>query len=578
MFFRIRQIYDDMLLVNRYALEQVQQILKDQFPLISKEEIENLPAKLKNPFRLGFRPILFIADNQRGKVHGFALILHEPDLRFCYLDYISAATQSTGRGIGGALYERIRFEAQKLDTWGIFFECLPDDPQLCRDLSVLKQNISRLKFYEQYGARPIINTRYETPVKPDDDNPPYLVYDPLGKPVTIPRKKIRAIVAAILERKYHDLCSPEYNKMVIESFQDDIPILRPFQYAKQEVPLFVRIPEDQQILLVVSDQHENHYIRERGYVEAPARIPIILEELDKTGLFKREKIRHYGEQWLKSVHRSDYVDYFKRVCRILPADRPLYPYVFPIRNQTKPPKELPVRAGYYCIDTFTPLNRNAFLAAHRAVDCALAAAENLLEGAAAAYALVRPPGHHAERAVFGGFCYFNSNAIAANYLSRFGPVAILDVDYHHGNGQQDIFYRRKDVLTISIHGHPRFAYPYFSGFTEEKGEDAGVGFNFNFPLAESVTNREYLLVLKKALKIIGKFQPKFLIIALGFDTAKRDPTGTWNLKADDFFTNGYAIGALKLPTLFVQEGGYRQRNLGINARNFFSGFWKGRYQ
>jgi acetoin utilization deacetylase AcuC-like enzyme len=141
----------------------------------------------------------------------------------------------------------------------------------------------------------------------------------------------------------------------------------------------------------------------------------------------------------------------------------VYPYVFPIRNAARPPEVLAVRAGYYCIDTFTPLNRNAYLAACRGIDCTLTAAHSLLEGFHLAYALVRPPGHHAERRSFGGFCYFNNAAAAAQYLSRFGRIAILDIDYHHGNGQQQIFYGRSDVLTVSIHGHPRFAYPISAG-------------------------------------------------------------------------------------------------------------------
>ena len=147
----------------------------------------------------------------------------------------------------------------------------------------------------------------------------------------------------------------------------------------------------------------------------------------------------------------------------------IYPYVFPTRNPARPPNDETVLAGYYCIDTFTPLNQNAYLAARSAVDCALTAAEKVLEGTDLAYALVRPPGHHAETRTFGGFCYFNNGAIAANLLSRYGRVAILDIDYHHGNGQQEIFYNRADVLTVSIHGHPSFAYPYFSGFRDETG-------------------------------------------------------------------------------------------------------------
>jgi acetoin utilization deacetylase AcuC-like enzyme len=185
------------------------------------------------------------------------------------------------------------------------------------------------------------------------------------------------------------------------------------------------------------------------------------------------------------------------------------------------------------------------------------------------------PGHHAERFVFGGFCYFNNAAIAANYLSSYGKVAILDIDYHHGNGQQQIFYERADVLTISIHGHPSFAYPYFSGFKEERGEGEGKGYNFNFPLKEDINGDEHRNTIIRALRIIKKFKPEYLIVALGLDTAKGDPTGTWRLDHADFTLNGRMIGKLKLPTLIIQEGGYKNRELGINARSFLKGFYDG---
>ncbi len=239
------------------------------------------------------------------------------------------------------------------------------------------------------------------------------------------------------------------------------------------------------------------------------------------------------------------------------------------------PKDLSVRAGYYCIDTFTPLNRNAFLAAKRATDCALRAADQILDGRRLAYALIRPPGHHAERRCFGGFCYFNNTAVAAHYLSSHGRVAILDIDYHHGNGQQDIFYRRNDVLTVSIHGHPNFAYPYFSGFSDERGENAGEGFNANFPLPENQDGNEYRKTLAKAIQKVVRFNPLVLIVALGLDTARGDPTGSWLLAAKDFYANGRMIGELRLPTLVIQEGGYRTRTLGVNARRFFEGLVSG---
>jgi len=219
----------------------------------------------------------------------------------------------------------------------------------------------------------------------------------------------------------------------------------------------------------------------------------------------------------------------------------------------------------------------SYLAARGAVDCALTASSCLLRGYRIAYALVRPPGHHAEGKSFGGFCYFNSAAVAANYLSDIGKVAVLDIDYHHGNGTQDIFYKRSDVLTLSIHGNPRFAYPYFSGFADERGEGTGENCNVNYALDENIDGAAYAKVLDRALRRIRRFHPRFLVVALGLDTARGDPTGTWMLSKQDFYENGYKIGSMAIPTVAVQEGGYRTKSLGANAGCFFQGLWEGFY-
>jgi len=576
--FRIRRVHDDITPANKEAIAQVQEILRTQFALLPRRDIAKLPEQLRNPMKYRFRSILFVAEESKGRIIGFALLFHEPALKFCYLDYISAAERRTGGGIGGALYERVREEALDLNSVGLFYECLPDDPNLSKDPVVRKQNATRLRFYERYGARPIVNTGYETPLKPGDDNPPYLVYDGLGQDNSLPCDSAREIVRAVLERKYRGICPPSYVEMVVESFQDDPVRLREPKYIKT-APLPPRrtVALDKQIVLVINDRHLIHHVEELGYVESPVRIDTILKELDKTGLFNKIAPRHFSERYIKTVHDSQFVDYFKKVCANLSAGQSIYPYVFPIRNIARPPKELPVRAGYYCIDTFTPINGNAFLAAKRAVDCALTAAEQIMEGYRLAYALVRPPGHHAERHSFGGFCYFNSAAIAAQYLSAYGKVCILDIDYHHGNGAQNIFYKRSDVLTISLHGHPSFAYPYFSGFADEKGTGAGTGYNINMPLPEQVDGRRYYQALGEAVSRVARFRPQFLIVALGLDTAKEDPTGSWSLEADDFETVGRLIGSLRLPTLVAQEGGYDTRVLGTNARRFFSGLWAGYY-
>jgi acetoin utilization deacetylase AcuC-like enzyme/ribosomal protein S18 acetylase RimI-like enzyme len=570
---RIRRIYDDVLPVNRDILAQVKEILRSRFSAIDEAEIESINEKLLNPFKQRFRPVLFVAESIKGKVLGFAMLLHEPIIGFGYLDWIATATGRSGGGLGGALYERVRQEAVGLKVRGLFFEALPDDEVNCPDKELLRENRARLRFYEQYGARPVVNTGFELPVNPDDTCMPHLVYDGLLSRKPLKRAFARKVVRAILERKYADHCPAWYVDKVVASFSDDPLILREFRYVKPEtiVSIVASRAYEEQIALVVNDRHHIHHVRERGYVESPVRVASILSELDKSGLFTRIKTQPFPDHHLYEVHARDFVSFLKRACKDLPEGKSLYPYVFPIRNKTRPPKEPSVLSGYYCIDTFTPINRNAYLAARRAVDSTLTAAREVLNGRRLAYALVRPPGHHAEHRFFGGFCYFNNNAIAAQYLSQFGKVAILDVDYHHGNGQQNIFYQRADVLTISLHGHPSFAYPYFSGFEEELGEGEGEGFNLNLPRPEKLDGAGYHQALDKALVRIEAFRPSFLVVALGLDTAKGDPTGTWRLTSRDFKINGEKIGFLGLPTVVVQEGGYRTGTLGKNAASFFNG-------
>lgn len=575
--FRIRRIFDDSLERDKKAISQVQEILLKQFSALNPREIEKLPRMLKNSLKYRFRTVLFVSDDYNANVKGFALVNHEPIMKFGFLDFISVHPKISSRGIGGALYERVRDETKQLDYTGLFYECLPDEPDLCKDPAVLKQNSARLKFYEHYGAYPVVNTKYETPFTPGDDCPPFLVFDPLGRNFNLPMDDAREIVKAILERKYGSSCPPGYINMVVESFQDDPVRFRKPKYVKKETDFSVNfIPSlERRIALVINDRHEIHHVKDRGYVEAPARIPSILEGINKLGIFDIVPPRNFPEKLIRAVHENDFVNYLKKMCDLIEPGKSVYPYVFPIRNAARPPMELPVRAGYYCIDTFTPLNRNAYIAAKRSVDCALTAAQKIMEGYHMAYALVRPPGHHAEKRVFGGFCYFNSAAIAANYFSKYGKVAVIDIDYHHGNGTQNIFYSRKDVLTLSIHGHPRFAYPYFSGFRDERGSGEGMGFNINYPLQEKIDGSKYRLVLEDAVQRIRRFKPDFLIITLGYDTSKGDPTGTWTIRPDDFEMNGRILGKIGLPTLVVQEGGYKIPKLADNAASFLRGLWDG---
>ena len=574
--FRIRRIHDDVLPINRRALKTVKRLLKERFG--APEHVsESLSEHLRDPLKRKLRTIVLVAETRRG-VRGFAVLMHAPDVRFCHLEYLASEKKVSSRGIGGVLYDRAREESRLLGAEGMFFECMPDDPRDVSDPKDLPLNIARLRFYERYGARPIANTAYQTKVRPTDTDLPLLMFDDLGSGQPLRRERARAIVRAILERKYGWLCSPEYIAKVVASFVDDPIRLRPFRYSAPPRPSAspkLRAPTDARITLVVNDRHDIHHVRERGYVEAPVRIAALIKELRKLDLFRTARPRRYPDRYVTAVHDRDFVAFLQAMCAGMKSSDTVYPQIFPIRNKLRAPRDPEVHAGYYCIDTFTPLHRNVWLAARRAADCALTSADALIAGGRLAYALVRPPGHHAESRVFGGFCYLNSAAIAAHYLARRGRVAILDIDYHHGNGHQEIFYERSDVLTISIHRHPTFAYPYFTGFPDERGAGKGRGFNYNYALDKVIDGPAYRRVLKRALGRIRRFEPRFLVVSLGLDTAKGDPTGTWLLRAGDFEKNGELIGGLALPTLVVQEGGYNTRNLGVHGRAFFEGLWKG---
>ena len=388
---RIRKVADATTAANRSAIEAAQTIMREQFPAMPAYDIDKLPEQLANPLKHRFVSRLFVAENARDQTLGVALLLHAPDIGFSYLELISTALGRTGRGIGAALYERVREEARALGTQ-LYFESLPDDPALSPNPAIRAENANRLKFYERYGARPIANTAYETPVKPTSIDPPYLLLDPLGSNDLPSRDKVKKVVRAILERKY--VLAPEYVQLVVDSITDDPVRLREPRYTKSRRALKAEVgaAAEPRIALVLNDDHTIHHVQERGYVEAPVRIRSILSELDASGLFEKLPAKRYSDRHIRSVHDGRLVDYIRKACLMAGPKKSIYPYVFPTRNPARPPKDETVLAGYYCIDTFTPLNQNAYLAARSAVDCALTAAEKVLEGTDLAYALVRPPG------------------------------------------------------------------------------------------------------------------------------------------------------------------------------------------
>ncbi len=569
----IRRVYSGALARDAEKIRQVQEIFQSNFAAIPAYA-DKIPDMLDKPFSFGYRTILLTSQTADRRVTGFSLILHFPEINASLLDYIAIRPQIKGGGLGSALYEASRDMLQRLGSRGLYLEALPDDPTVVKDPTLLKENRRRLKFYEYYGVFPMSGTAYETPI--DDSPAPYLLFDPLGRTHPLGRRECRSAVRLILQRKYGHIVSQDYIEMVVRSIKDDPVRFREPRYSRVEtVEPEVRPDErlQREMALISSSVHRIHHVRERGYVERPARIEILEQVLSETGYFDRVCPESHGGRRLREVHDADFVTYLKTVCEKLAPSRPVYPYVFPIRRPERKPKELAVRAGYYCIDTFTPLDQNAYRAARAAVDVALSGAGELLEGRPVAYSLCRPPGHHAGRRVFGGFCYFNNAAVAAQALSGEGKVAVLDIDFHHGNGTQDIFWTRSDVLTLSIHGHPNCAYPYFSGFADEIGEGFGRGWNKNFPLPENAGDELYLNTLDKAIDIIDRFKPAFLVISLGYDTMTGDPTGSFALSPKALQTIGARLARLRRPLLIVQEGGYSLRNLRRGSVAFFRGIY-----
>jgi acetoin utilization deacetylase AcuC-like enzyme len=253
-------------------------------------------------------------------------------------------------------------------------------------------------------------------------------------------------------------------------------------------------------------------------------------------------------------------------------DTVLHPALREGMGPAREPSAATGRIGYWCWETMTPLVVGSYQAALAAVDVALTAADLLLAGDSAVYGLARPPGHHCPRSAFGGYGLLNYSAAAAAYVAeRAGRVAVLDVDYHHGNGTQQIFYQRADVLYVSLHADPDRAYPYFIGWADERGAGPGEGFTLNLPLPAGCTNDNYLAALDQALERIAEHNAAVLVVSLGLDTYGQDPIADFALSTDVYHEVGRRVASLGLPTLVLQEGGYFVAKLGENARTWLRG-------
>ena len=309
------------------------------------------------------------------------------------------------------------------------------------------------------------------------------------------------------------------------------------------------------------------------YMENTDRIDCILTALNQTDWAEICEPKDFGLDPIYAVHDKQYIDFLCSCWTEWLAAEPkdpstLLPATFALRRHPHTPTGLLGRAGYYLMDLSACIVEGTYSAALASVNCALNAAESISNGERVAFALCRPPGHHAGKDYGGGYCFINNASVAANWLSSKGKVALLDVDYHCGNGTQDIFYDRDDVLTISIHADPNFEYPHYWGYADETGSGKGFGFHKNFPLKKGTETTRYLSALEEALSLIRKFEPQYLVVSAGMDIYADDPLGTIKVTTDGIGEIGKRIASLRLPTIVVMEGGYANEVLGRNIVAF----------
>ncbi len=346
-----------------------------------------------------------------------------------------------------------------------------------------------------------------------------------------------------------------------------------------------------------SEAHRKHYppfeIFDGGkrvpYFENPDRMDRILSALKKIDWAEFVAPTDFGLDPILLVHDKGYITFLASAwtewldsdpeVAVSPEQNAFLPATFALRRKTRVPGTLLGKAGYYIMDLSACIVEGTYSAALASANCALSAAEHITKISSSivnhplsAFALCRPPGHHAGKDYAGGYCFINNASVAANWLSSKGKVAILDIDYHAGNGTQDIFYERNDVLTISIHGDPDYEYPHYIGFADETGTGTGLGFHHNFPLPAGADETQYLSALDKALSLIKEFAPKHLVVSAGMDTFDGDPLGKFKVTHHGFTEIGKRIAALGIPTVIVMEGGYANEALGTNIVNLLENF------
>lgn len=316
--------------------------------------------------------------------------------------------------------------------------------------------------------------------------------------------------------------------------------------------------------------------------EKPERADLVAAELGRRGLGQIVTPHGVPLVSLERIHTPRYLHFLRSAWSewialdAANAERDAFPSVWPVRTLRSDiePDNFSARLGLYSMDSGTPLTAGTWIAAKTGADCAVNAAHALRLGERGTFALTRPPGHHAGADFFGGYCFLNNAALAAQHLLDDGArrVAILDLDYHHGNGTQSIFYGRSDVLFISIHADPRSEYPFYLGHADETGEAAGQGCNMNLPLAAGSTPAHWFAALETACIKLASYAPDALVVSLGVDTFVGDPLSHFALQSADFLRIGERIAHLALPTAFMLEGGYAVNEIGINVVNVLEGF------